>query len=141
MKLSLPPFLALIAASLPFAAQASTFLNLDATSSTGRTLMLAAGSYQVNIVGTSTAGALYNGWDVATPNYGCPNAAPAPGEWAERFGITFGNSGLVYGRCRYGAELFRQRCVGPGAEQRPLAPTREALLTTRKVRSTPLSSP
>jgi len=89
MKLTLPLF-ALIASS--FVANGATIINMAGNDSVGQTLTLGPGTYKVSVVGTSTAGALYNGWNLFTQNYGTASAAPAAGGWTERFGISIGGA-------------------------------------------------
>ena len=79
--------LAIASFALPFAAQASRIVNINALCANGTSVNLKAGTYEVNVIGTSQGG-LYNGWDYATANYGTSSAAPAPNAWVDSFKIT-----------------------------------------------------
>ena len=87
--------LALTLASLPFAAQASQIVNIAALSATGTSVSLAAGNYQISVIGTSQGG-LYNGWDFATQNFGTASATPAPNDWVDSFTINANGASNSY---------------------------------------------
>jgi PEP-CTERM motif len=76
---------------LPVGARASQIVNVEALSPTGTSITLGAGSYQVNIIGTSQGGA-YDGWDSQTS----ANGTPGPNAWAESYTITIGGVSTSY---------------------------------------------
>ena len=76
-------------------AQASTIVNLNAQSDDCTNVWLSAGTYSVSVIGTAQGGQ-YNGWDYATQNFGQRNAAPAPNDWVESFGMSVGNNSSTY---------------------------------------------
>ncbi len=57
-------------------------VNLDATSAPGSSITetLAAGTYSVSVIGTTTQSALYNGWNTS-------NGAATNNLWTDRYGI------------------------------------------------------
>ena len=83
MRIQTPiPALALAFGLLLTASCASAaIVNIDAQTSNGTSLLLAAGTYDVTFVGTSTPGAVYDAWN--------PYGAVA-GQYTDRFAIGFG---------------------------------------------------
>ncbi len=119
-KLILSAALAVLT-TCPFIAKADSVINLNATVPNGnqtsgggtpnslapsfyQTLTLGAGTYSVRVVGTSTAGAVYNGW---SQGYGS-NGLAGPGSWQERVG--FSTSG--FSATNIGAPYYNQYTAG-----------------------------
>ncbi len=77
------------------AAHASQIVNVKALNSSGTSVTLNAGTYDVSVIGTKQGGE-YNGWDYATANFGTPCATPAPNAWVDSFDITIGGITTSY---------------------------------------------
>ncbi len=101
-KFFVPAVLALLFAC-PWLARADSIINLNATVPNGNqfsgggtpnslassfysTISLGPGMYSLRVVGTSTAGAVYNGWSAG---YGS-NGLAGPGSWREFIGFSTG---------------------------------------------------
>lgn len=78
---------AITACFLPFAANASQIVNIDALCSNGTSVQLSAGTYDISVIGTAKGGQ-YNGWDYASANFGTSQASPAPNAWVDSFDMT-----------------------------------------------------
>jgi|GEM_PF-6674070 len=96
---------ALAACALPIAALADQVVNLNAQCANlvSPTTPLAAGNYQISVIGTNQGGK-YNGWDFRTQNYNTSSAAPAPNSWTDTFSIVLGGVETTYSLA--GNQLF-----------------------------------
>ena len=79
--------LAITACFLPFAANASQLVNINALCSNGTTVQLSAGTYDISVIGTAQGGQ-YNAWDYASANSGTRQSTPAPNAWVDSFNMT-----------------------------------------------------
>jgi hypothetical protein len=86
---------ALLGSAIPASAVTA---NLDATNSTGNTLALAAGTYNVSFIGVASGGT-FNGYSPFSSNAGCDNTGSHCSQgWLDAVGIDFGHGSGTFDR-------------------------------------------